>query len=144
MKFPKDVPEEIVAACGGNVAYARRKFEQWKARVLWRRAEGIKRQKLLSIENYKARHTVINGLGQCWFRIDEQLRQSIADEYGWELATNNEFCKELIRDNDWFCFKPTVQHKAAIIVAKPQVANVIVAAPKGEPMITAKSREEAA
>lgn len=136
MKFPKQVPEDIVAACGGNVAFARRKFEQWKAKVTWRRAEGIRRQKLLSIENFKAAHTVVNGLGQCWFRIDELLRQSIADEYGWELATNNEFCKELIRDNDWFCFKPTVLRKAAIIVAKPPTATVIVPAPKGAPVIT--------
>lgn len=115
MKFPKEVPEDIVAACGGNIVFAKRKFEQWKKKVEWRRAEGIRRQRLLSVENFNARHTVINGLGQCWFRIDELLRQSIADEYGWECATNDQFCKELIRDNDWFCFKPTTLKKASII-----------------------------
>jgi hypothetical protein len=118
MKFPKEVPEEIVAACGGNVAYAKHRFEKWKKKVLWRREEGIRRQKLLSVENFQARHTVVNGLGQCWFRIDDLLRQSIADEYGWEAATNDGFCKELIRDNDWFCFKPTVLKRAAVQVLK--------------------------
>lgn len=119
MKFPKQVPEELVAALGGNYAFAKRKFEQWKQKVIARRAEGIRRQKQLSIENFKAAHRPINGFGQCWFRIDDVLRQSIADEYGWELATNNDFCKQLIRDNDWFCFKPTVLKKSAITVLKP-------------------------
>jgi hypothetical protein len=123
MKFPKEVPEEVVAMLGGNVQLAKRKFEAWKRRVTERRAEGIRRQQALSIENFKAAHRVVNGLGQCWFRIDPVLRRSIADEYGWETATNDEFCKELIRDNGWFCFKPTVQRKAQITVLKPNQAT---------------------
>jgi hypothetical protein len=122
MKFPAQVPEDIVAACGGNHAFAKRKYEQWKIKVQERRAEGIRRQRILSIANFKALHTPINGLGQSWFRIDELLRKSIADEYGWDLASNDQFCKELIRDNDWFCFKPTTLKKASII--RPNLEQV--------------------
>ena len=114
-KFPDTVPDEIVEALGGDKALATWFFEEWKVRVQERRARGIEAQKQLSILNAKVGHRPVDGLGQCVFRIQPLLRASIADEFGWEAALDDQFCKELVRDNDWMCFVPSYEKKPMIV-----------------------------
>lgn len=101
-------------------------WDEHKRRVQERRARGIAAQLELSKINAKMKHRPVEGLGQCVFRIHPLLRRSIADEFGWEAATNDEFCSELIRDNDWMCFVPSYEQKPMIIktrdLARPTVA----------------------
>jgi len=124
-KFPDQVPDEIVEAIGGDKAVAAWFWEEHKRRVQERRARGIQAQLELSKINKALGHRPVEGLGQCVFRIHPLLRRSIADEFGWEAATNDEFCAELVRDNDWMCFVPSYEKKPMIIKTRDLAARTL-------------------
>jgi len=122
--FPDQVPDVIRASVremGLPDTVAQVWWDEYKERVNERRAIGIERQKKLSKMNAEAGHRPVDGVGQCVFRIDPVLRESIADEFGWEAATSDEFCRELIRDNDWACFVPTVEKKTVVVKTRDLV-----------------------
>ena len=113
-------------------------WEEYKQRQHAELAAALKEQEAVSKNNFNAQHRPHDMLGECTFRIARRLRNWIAKRFGWEAATNNQFCRELVRDNAHICFVPTQEKRAVITVARDLRPNVIVPAPKGEPVITVK------
>lgn len=119
-------PEELVHNLG-NAKLARWFWDEYKDRQYREWAAAFADQDRVSRMNAKAQHRPHDCLGECIFRIAKKLRFKIAQVYGWEAVTNEEFCKELIRDNkDKFLFVP-VQEKRAILIKTRDL---------GEPVIT--------
>lgn len=111
------MPDWLVENFGGDKNLAAWFWREYLARMQQERRDGIRRQKeLVSRANFNSQHHGVDGLGQVMFRIDPLLRKSLAEEFGWEAVNNEEFWKELIRDNPEYCFKPTYERKAAIVV----------------------------
>lgn len=99
-------------------------WTQYLIRKERERREGLRRQKLVAAENFRMQHRGVDGLGQVVFRIDPMLRKSIAEEYGWDAAVNDEFCSELLRDNPDLRFRPTYKRKAEIVVPATRWSKV--------------------
>lgn len=88
-------------------------------------AEALEEQVEVSIENFKAEHRPIEGLGQCMFRIGAKL-DAWLHAYCPGYVYDEAFIRQLMIDNQHLCFKPTYKQKAQIIVEKPEEAVVIV------------------
>ena len=127
--YQNQPPEEIVHTVGcPRIAkifweeYVARQYREWEA--------AFQDQLKVSIANSKAQHRPHDCLGECVFRIAKRLRYKIAQCFGWEAATSNEFCKELIRDNkDRFLFVPVQEKRAMVIKTRDLGPRTIIANP---------------
>lgn len=123
IKYQDRAPDEIVEAVG-TPALAQWFWDEWKARQYAELAAALKAQEEVSKQNFNANHRPHEMLGECTFRIARKLRDWIAKRFGWEAATNAEFCRELIRDNQDICFKPT-QEKRAVLVKTRELPDTL-------------------
>lgn len=136
--YQDQVPDEIVEAVGSPVL-GKWFWEEYKNRQYAEFAAALKAQEEVSIANYKAQHRPHECLGENKFRIAKKLRNWIAKTFGWEKATNLEFCQELVRDNkDKFCFVPTQEKRPMIVKSRDIGPPVITAKPVAETLITAR------
>ena len=129
IKYQDAVPDEIVHAVG-NPQLAMIFWEGFKKRQYDELAAALKDQQRVSIENYKMRMPQHELLGECVFRIARSLRNWIGKRFGYEMADNPEFVKELIQDNKGLLgvdhtfdllFKPGQERK--LIVTKTRDLN---------------------
>lgn len=112
-------------------------WSEYKNRQAVSLARALKDQEQVSKANFNAAHRPSDGLGQCTFRIAKSLRDWIARRFGWDAATDPQFCKELIRDNQNICFVPTQEQRCMLVKTRELTPN-IVPAPRGDTVIVAK------
>jgi len=96
--YQDQVPDSLVHELG-NPSLARWFWEEYKKRQYAELAAALKDQEKVSKENYHGQHRPHDLLGECTFRIARSMRNWIGRRFGWDLAVNNEFCKEIIRNN---------------------------------------------
>lgn len=137
IRYQDQCPDEIVHQVG-NPTLAAWFWEEFKKRQYAEFAAALKAQEEVSKQNFNAQHRPHDAIGECVFRIHKKLRRWIAARFGWEAAVNDEFCKELIRDNKDICFVPTQEKRAFIVKSRELQPPVIKARPEATLKITAK------
>lgn len=141
IQYQDQVPDEIVEAVG-SPEIATWFWEEYKKRQQAELAAALKAQLEVSIANFKAQHRPHDCLGENVFRIATPLRNWIARRFGWAAATDLQFCKELVRDNQHICFVPTQEKRAFIVKSREIGPPVITAKPITTPHIHSRVARE--
>ena len=98
IKYQDQCPDEIVQAVG-NPQLAVIFWEGFKKQQYDELVAALKAQQLVSAENYRIQMPQHELLGECVFRIATRLRNWIGKRFGYEMASDPAFVKELVKNN---------------------------------------------
>jgi hypothetical protein len=115
VQVPDSVRQEATAALAGDSNLADWFIKRLEQKAASELAEALADQALVSVDNYKAAHRPVDGLGQCTFRIAQSLANWITKWVSADHVYDEAFVTQLIKDNGHLCLKPTYQQKAQII-----------------------------
>lgn len=115
-----EVEAEAAALLGSGEA-ARRWVKGIKAKAEAELAEALKDQVAVSIDNAKNPLNLVNGLGQCQFRMAASLHRWLLRWGNKEYVYDEAFIAKLIKDNPHLLFRPSVAKKAMIV--KPEMPS---------------------
>lgn len=109
-----EVVEGVRQMVGGDIDIARQWCEIYKQAAEEQLAEALIEQLGVSIANFKSEHRAVDGLGQCVFRIGQKLADWL-HQYCPGHVYDEAFLRQLMKDNQHLCLKPTYLKKAQII-----------------------------
>ena len=92
-----------------------RAYADYKLQTATRHKRAMDDQKTVSVQNSKAHHRGVDGIGQIMNRMARTFKTELARLYGQDAMKDDVFMKRLAKDNPQFNLKPAYERKARVV-----------------------------